>query len=567
VPRLLLSALAAAAAALACAPAAHAGTQRWASATSTDATGACLAVAPCRLDHAIDGAGGSDEVVVTPGTYAVQATLVVDQAIVVRGIAGEPRPRLVGAGPLTFPTLSVDAPATVRHLDVEATGAGADAMTLKSGALVEDVTLTSAAGDGAKVVSDPDGTLLRDSVVVSHQVDAGAAALKLRDGPTGGSIAVRNVTAWAIGGSAAGVRCETTVGSTTLVNTIVRGAASDVEVTGGGEAPGEAGGPGCVAEHSNLRPAASPGLPAGAGNSAAEPLLRDPAAGDFRPLAGSPTIDAGRADALLGSVDLDGRARVLGAAPDAGAFEHPASAPGDPGSTADPEARVPTEDAPATNPAPGAGAPAPGAGAPEPGAVQPPGPDALPAGVTPPVLGRTVVLAPAQGTVLVRRPGGRAFAPLGIADDLPVGTLVDARRGTVRLSTALPAGHQTGAFRGGLFEVRQSRSARGLTDLVLRGGDFASCPRRRARTVARSAAVRRRGKAVRRLWGRDRGGRFRTRGRSSVATVRGTAWLTEDRCDGTLTTVTEGAVAVRDLRRGTTTLVRAGRSRLVALSR
>jgi hypothetical protein len=67
---------------------------------------------------------------------------------------------------------------------------------------------------------------------------------------------------------------------------------------------------------------------------------------------------------------------------------------------------------------------------------------------------------------------------------------------------------------------------------------------------------------VRRLWGRDSGGRFRTYGRHSHATVRGTRWLTEDRCGGTLTRVTEGAVVVRDLARRRSVVVRAGHSYL-----
>jgi hypothetical protein len=74
--------------------------------------------------------------------------------------------------------------------------------------------------------------------------------------------------------------------------------------------------------------------------------------------------------------------------------------------------------------------------------------------------------------------------------------------------------------------------------------------------VASAARTRR----VRKLWGRDRGGRFRTHGRHSEATVRGTRWLTVDRCDGTLTRVTKGAVSVRDLVRHRTVLVRAGHS-------
>src|SRR5262245_66596995 len=57
-------------------------------------------------------------------------------------------------------------------------------------------------------------------------------------------------------------------------------------------------------------------------------------------------------------------------------------------------------------------------------------------------------------------------------------------------------------------------------------------------------------------------GRFRTRGNRSAATVRGTIWLTADRCDGTLTKVTRGTVAVRDFRRKKTILVKAGKSYL-----
>jgi hypothetical protein len=101
-----------------------------------------------------------------------------------------------------------------------------------------------------------------------------------------------------------------------------------------------------------------------------------------------------------------------------------------------------------------------------------------------------------------------------------------------------------------------------MVDIVLTGGDFSACrPARRG--AGRASAAGRRRKAVRRLWGSDRSGRFRTRGRNSVATVRGTRWLTEDRCEGTLTRVVEGAVEVRDTRRGTTRLVRAGGQVLV----
>ena len=47
-----------------------------------------------------------------------------------------------------------------------------------------------------------------------------------------------------------------------------------------------------------------------------------------------------------------------------------------------------------------------------------------------------------------------------------------------------------------------------------------------------------------------------------MATVRGTAWYVEDRCDGTLTRVSKGSVSVYDRGRHRTVLVRAGRSYL-----
>jgi hypothetical protein len=172
-----------------------------------------------------------------------------------------------------------------------------------------------------------------------------------------------------------------------------------------------------------------------------------------------------------------------------------------------------------------------------------------------PTQGKAVVAAETAGVVRVKTPGGDGFRSLADSASMPIGTVVDARDGTIALSSETASGTQTGEFRGAIFEVRQSRAGGGMTDLVLKGGSFAACGRT-AKTVARAAGKRRR--AVRALWGKDRGGRFRTRGRDSVATVRGTEWKVVDRCDGTLTTVSAGAVSVRDVHTGRRTLVRAG---------
>ena len=94
----------------------------------------------------------------------------------------------------------------------------------------------------------------------------------------------------------------------------------------------------------------------------------------------------------------------------------------------------------------------------------------------------------------------------------------------------------------------------------MKGGSFSSC-RRTPTARGGGAAAQRSRRVVRRLRGRARG-RFRTRGRYSAATVRGTNYEVIDRCDGTLTRVTSGTVVVRDFKRRRTIRLRAGKSYL-----
>jgi hypothetical protein len=203
--------------------------------------------------------------------------------------------------------------------------------------------------------------------------------------------------------------------------------------------------------------------------------------------------------------------------------------------------------------------------------------EALPA----PVLGKRVNVAPVKGKVFVSVPAragarasasvpgikGRRFVPLSQARQIPVGSLLDTRRGTVSLTSARnPSGApQSSKFFSGVFQVLQSRkrSDRGLTEVRLKGSSFRACGRPGAKGSSAGAAARRRGsrRTIRRLRGNG-SGRFRTRGRYGAATVRGTDWTVSDRCDGTLTKVTRGRVTVRDFRRRKTIIVRAGKSYL-----
>ena len=63
------------------------------------------------------------------------------------------------------------------------------------------------------------------------------------------------------------------------------------------------------------------------------------------------------------------------------------------------------------------------------------------------------------------------------------------------------------------------------------------------------------------LWGHDNHGRFRGHGRGSIATVRGTTWLMEERCEGSYTKVKQGNVSVRNRRTGSTATMKSQAAR------
>ena len=204
--------------------------------------------------------------------------------------------------------------------------------------------------------------------------------------------------------------------------------------------------------------------------------------------------------------------------------------------------------------------------------------DGTAAGLPPPVLGEAVNARPLSGEVLVSVPGGaarasqtvpgvkgRSFVPLTEASQVPVGSFLDTRRGKMRLTSAADnaGGTQSGSFARGVFQVLQARRGRdrGVTELRLKGASFGNCTAGGSGRQAAAARRRLSSRTVRQLRG-EADGRFRTRGRHSAATVRGTAWIMSDRCDGTLTKVTRGTVAVRDFRRGETIVLRTGKSYL-----
>jgi hypothetical protein len=158
------------------------------------------------------------------------------------------------------------------------------------------------------------------------------------------------------------------------------------------------------------------------------------------------------------------------------------------------------------------------------------------AGVTP-QLGRTAVVNEVSGTVLYKDLGERRFSNLPRSRTVvQIGVVINATRGRVRIRTAAGRGLplNVGVFSQGTFILTQPFGGGGLTELRLIGG------RLRCGRGARAS-----GSVQRRIRG-DARGRFKTRGRFSAATVRGTKWVMDERCDGTRTASQQGAVETTD---------------------
>ena len=173
-----------------------------------------------------------------------------------------------------------------------------------------------------------------------------------------------------------------------------------------------------------------------------------------------------------------------------------------------------------------------------------------------------------RGRFGLRLPQGPRYYTLNGTVKIPIGASVDPRAGVVRLATAR---NRAGARRfvsvsEGRFTVRQKRSRRPGTRLRLAGplpqcGAASSRPAtatRRTRSLRVAAGKKRRRGKARRNKPQPRGREVEVDGRYSKGATDGTEWITEDRCDGTLTTVLSGTVRVRDYGRAKTVTVRAG---------
>jgi hypothetical protein len=189
--------------------------------------------------------------------------------------------------------------------------------------------------------------------------------------------------------------------------------------------------------------------------------------------------------------------------------------------------------------------------------------------LAPPTVNKTANVEPVSGTVLIKLPPGTSlqrfrlgpaqangFVKLTQAAQIPLGSSLDTRQGRVEVQSAVgsnkPGQTQSGQFYAGNFQVRQTGgTSRPITEMVL--NEALKCqPNKKKKGKVVAAASR-----SRRLWGSGKG-RFRTRGRHSSATVRGTEWLTKDTCNTTTTTVKSGTVIVKDFAKNKNVTVKKG---------
>ena len=149
--------------------------------------------------------------------------------------------------------------------------------------------------------------------------------------------------------------------------------------------------------------------------------------------------------------------------------------------------------------------------------------------------------------------------------ELPVNSLFDTTKSTMKLTSAgdkTASTLYTANFKLGAFKVSQKKTS-SLTTLTMTGSENFSRGCRSSSSIRKSSAdaTAAASRPRRRLSGSG-SGKFRTRGRHSTATVRGTNWTMNDTCSGTQTVVKSGVVQVFDLTKRKNVTLRAGQKYL-----
>jgi hypothetical protein len=292
---------------------------------------ACAKETRCSLRIAVEDANTGDEVILGPGSYPVPVQFFPPASVsnlYIHGELDQPMPRIVATNASAPPFLVQGDGSRWSHLEFTTEESGLIVMSCHDGEVFERARVF-ASGTGTDGLALTGSCLVRNSLIRVAGDDA--AALSAESSTPGAIGHVRNVTAIATGGGKAVGVSSAYVGNNPgaytldLRNTIAIGNGFDLQATQEADGPGH-----IVVDHSNFRSAEQEGLGTVSGqpNLTLPPLFLNPATDDYRLGTGWPTIDAGAVDPLIGELDLAGNPRILGSAPDIGAFELvPAAAP------------------------------------------------------------------------------------------------------------------------------------------------------------------------------------------------------------------------------------------------
>ena len=266
----------------------------------------CTSAVPCSLAKAIEIAGAGDEVIASPGDYPLKDTLQDKANITIRGVPGQPRPRLLFSGPYQTGLRLMNG-SLLRYVEIEQAEAVAAVTT--SGARIDQVFVKGGPATECSV-SLLDG-IIRNSIVVANMTPICSDAEGY--GSTNTS-SYRNVTAIATDPGSPAIRIAASGKVTlSLTNVIAQGAdpdASSVHIYT--DAP--SGFAQVTATHSNFTKwdgNASVQFIDGGGNQHVAPSFVNAAAGDYRQAPGSVTIDSGLDENLNGAFDDEGDPRRI----------------------------------------------------------------------------------------------------------------------------------------------------------------------------------------------------------------------------------------------------------------
>jgi PKD domain len=302
--------------------------QRYASPGATNTGPTCSAPGtspgPCSIQTAIDNAGSGDQVIVEPGDYGSAASpmtteLFTDNANVTIQAAPGPRPTLFFAN--VVDAVGLNQPGqSISGLDIEATAGVSSALFLGLSTSADRMYVHNTAGTACSLDDSPiDNSVCwaqgaDDALFVSPDAFTDTVTLRndtVEAGPGGNGLyadaaATSSITVDALNmiihGGSTDVVAKPATGDTVTINL---GYSNYVTHAIGGTGTG-------VINQS----------PAGSDQTLA-PAFVNAGAGDFHELASSAgTVDRGHDDGSIGIVDLDGNPRIVGPAPDIGAYEH-----------------------------------------------------------------------------------------------------------------------------------------------------------------------------------------------------------------------------------------------------